>query len=46
MGEYVWNLELFSSLEMLTILEERFMTHLYSPEDVLRLRAQLELAAW
>ena len=45
-GEYVWDLELFTSLEMLDILEDRFITHIYSPEQIAFLRRNLEVAAW
>ena len=46
LGEFVWDLELFSALDMLTLIENAFFTSLYSPADVLRLRGKLELAAW
>ena len=45
-GEHVWDLELFGSLDTLNLLEDRFMSHLYSPEQVESLRSNLELAAW
>jgi hypothetical protein len=45
MSTYVWDLELFSTLETLNILEERFSVHLVNGQPK-RLRANVKLAAW